>query len=258
MSLNKLISIHDAVYNAFEDTGLDVVSRTPLFMRWAVTAEKIIGSFYGWKQLIIVAEGKGCRVPLPIECMRVQRIVKGDYGCKCDTLMNDVGNWAIANLTGAFINTGQTGQSPFLIVDSPAQGGDYGCWDNNYTIQNNNLVFGRSVDKMKFTIKYLGYERDCDGFLLVSENHIEALTAYIKWQIAAMSRYTPNKMDVVDITMNKAEWERLRNIARADDAELTPQDQREIAWLLRDPYAGFGICLNYGVDPIAPWSNYFI
>lgn len=255
MSLNKLISIHDAIYNTFGDTGLDIKTETPTFMRWAVDAEKKIGSYYGWKKQFQVLVGDKCRVKLPMNCMSVQRMVIGDYGCDCDSLMSNATNWSIQNLdVGAFISANPGVFS--LEVDLDPDGKNFNLYNNKYEIQNNNMVFASSVDKQKVTIMYLGYEVDCDGFLLVSENHILPITAYIKWQIAKRSRYTPIKMDIVDIKMNEAEWKELRNQARGEDAELQPQDQRAIAAMLHDPWSGWG-CPLYSNDFFTPYVNYF-
>ncbi len=246
MSINKLISIHDAVYNAFQDTGVDVATMTPVFMRWAIYAEKQIGSIYGWKKLNAVLTGKGCRVSLPTDCMSIQRVVFGDFGCNCDSLMDSCGlwaaqNWAIQNLdNGPFI---QNGGDMFLMIDldpSQPQSISWGLCGNPYEIQDNSLVYGRSVDKQKVTIRYLGYEKDCDGFLLINENHIEALTSYIKWQYANLTRYTPSKMDIWDVTNNKKEWVEQRNMVRAEDSNISPEEQRYIASMLSDPWCGIG------------------
>lgn len=255
MSLNKLVSIHDAIYNAFGDTGLDIKSETPTMMRWAVEAEKKIGSYYGWKKQIAVLTGDKCRVKLPMQCMSVQRMVIGDYGCSCDTLIANSSNWSIQNLNvGAFISDNPGIFS--LEVDLDPQGNNFNLYQNKYEIQNNYMVFSNSVDKQKVTILYLGYEVDCDGFLLVNENHILPITAYIKWCLAKRSRYTPDKMDVVDIKMNEGEWIELRNQARGEDAELQPHDQKAIAAMLHDPWSGWGVPL-YNDNFYSPYVNFF-
>lgn len=255
MSLNKLVSIYDAIYNAFEDTGIDVKAQTPVFARWAIDAEKKIGSYYGWKKQFAVLIGNHCRVELPNNCMRVQRMVIGDYGCSCDALMSSSYDWAISNIdNGAFINTGAEVFS--LQIDLDPTGNNFNMYDNKFEIQNNNMVFGRSVDKQKVTIQFLGYEVDCNGFIMVSENHILAITDYIKWNVAKRSRFSPVKMERWEIKDLEASWITLRNQARGEDAELQPHDQKAIASMLHDPWSGWGLQV-YNNDFYSPYVNYF-
>lgn len=244
MSINKIISIHDAIYNTFEDTGLDLKTEIPTFTRWAVDAEKKIGSFYGWKKLQQVITGIECRAPLPKEAMRVQRVVFGDYGCDCGILMQNTGNWIMNNMdNGNFASIGS--EALFLNVDiSTSDPGFCALNGYPYQVQNNNLVFGQNIDKQKFTIQYLGFEVDCDGFLMVNENHIDAIVAYIKWKLAERSRYSPIKMDHSDVLYNKSEWKELRGQAMADDSELSPEEQYSIASMLHDPYSGWGLSVG--------------
>lgn len=254
MSLNKLLSIHDAIYNVIEDTGLDATSNVPKFMRWALDAEKKIGSYYGWKKQFIVLTGDKCRVKLPNNCMRVQRMVFGDYGCDCDTLFNNASNWTVNMNSGSFANTGMAAFS--LQVDLDPSGENFSLYDNKYEVQNNCMVFSHSVDGKKVTIQFLGYELDCDGFLMVSENHILPITAYIKRNIAENSRFTPIKMEMGDIKRLENDWIELRNQARGEDAELQPHDQKVIAAMLHDPWSGWGQQI-YSDNFYSPYLNYF-
>ena len=91
MSINKLISIKSAVYEALDDMGQDITRDIPTFMRWATQAEKEIGSPYSWRRKRVVLNVKGCRAKLPMGAMTVKRVVIGDHGCDCEELLNQCG-----------------------------------------------------------------------------------------------------------------------------------------------------------------------
>src|SRR5690349_4075757 len=88
MSVNKLVSIKNAVQDTFEDTGIDITKDIPVFTRWALNAEKEIGSFYSYRKKRAVLTINECRAKLPCDAMSVQIVVNGDQGCDCADLFN--------------------------------------------------------------------------------------------------------------------------------------------------------------------------
>ncbi len=235
MSINKLISIHDSVFNAQKDMGIDTTADVPTLTRWAVEAEREIGSYYGWKKQNAVLTGVGCIAYLPCQAMRVQYVIMGDHGCDCGDLVRSVSTFAS--------NVSATVNDTFFVVDKPTE--EFMCGGINWEVQNNKLVFQGSVDGQKLTIQYLGYELDCDGFPMVNENHIVAISNYIKWKFAERSRFSPIKMDHADIAYMQRRWVEEKLMARAEDSQISETDREQIVSMLHDPYIGFG--LNCGM-----------
>lgn len=234
MSINRLISIHDAVFNAQKDMGVDTTADVPTLTRWAVEAEREIGSYYGWKKQNAVLTGVNCIAYLPCQAMKVQYVIMGDHGCECGDLVRSISTYAS--------NASATINDTFFVVDRASD--EFMCGGINWEVQNNKLVFQGSVDGQKLTIQYLGYELDCDGFLMVNENHIVAIADYIKWKFAERSRYSPQKMDHGDIGYLQRRWVEEKLMARADDSQISETDREQIVSMLHDPFSGFGLSYN--------------
>jgi len=244
MSINKLVTIRDAIYNACEDMGIETTSQIPTLTRWAYDAEKRIGSYYGWTKHRAVLDVNNCRAELPCGAMTVQYVMFGDYGCGCADLMNCISNWAQ--------NFNPASNEIFLAVDFPDKQNFCG-YGHNWEVQNNSLIFKSDFDGQKVTIQYLGYAEDKDGFLEVNENHIPAIVSYIKWNFAKRSRYSAIKMEYGDIQLNESEWLKNRAIAIADDSYLSDTERQHIVHGLNDPWIGFGLGMtNNSANPFYP------
>ncbi len=232
MSINKLVPIRDSIFDACDDMGVDITGQIPTLTRWAVKAEKLIGSYYGWKKKKAVLDIKNCKAKLPCGAMQVQYVIAGDQGCDCNDLIVSLNSWT-TTFKPALNET-------FLVVDTGGVN-NFECYGIKWEIQDNCLVFERNMNGQKITIQYLGYEEDCDGFIEVNENHVDAIANYIKWKFAERSRYSPIKMDHSDVAKNKNEWKESRAIAVAEDSEISDTDRQQISFMLHDPYCGWGL-----------------
>ncbi len=244
MAINKLISIKEPILEAFEDMGVDITRDKPTFAMWAVRAEKDIGSYYSYKRQRAVLDIVGCRAKLPCCAAYLKVVVLGDLGCDCGKLMN--------NLCSFASSVGWSQNEVFLNIDKPDTD-EFCLGGSRYEVQDNYIVFDQSLDGQKVTIEYLGLEEDCDGFVMVNENHKPAIIEYLMWQYCKRSRFSPNKMELGDLREHKAEYFRLVSDARAMDAELTDDDRAEIAVLLHDPYSGFGLNIGLQSDVYSNW-----
>ena len=239
MSVNKLISIYDSVNDAFEDMGVDISNDTPVFTRWAIKAEKKIGSYYGLKRKVFVLDVKNCIAHIPANARFVQIVVEGDKGCECDDLRQQ------CNLPTNIFGAPGSENHTFLVVDIPG-GNSTGLYSKvRWEIQDNKIVFAHKMTCEKITIQALVYEVDCHGFPLVNENHIEALTNYIMYKYASRSRFSANKMDMGDVIRLKNEWIITKGEAIADDSELSETDRQDIVNMIHDPWIGYGLEVNY-------------
>lgn len=244
MSINKQISIKVPIFNALDYLGLDRLQDMPVFMTWAVEAEKEIGhNSHVLPRHKKVLDICGCKAELPCNAEVLEIALLGEHDCSCNNLRD--------NLSGGTIVGEQSG---FLIVDvgSISGGGSYGCL--MYEIQGNHIVFYQNLDGKKITIQYLGMEMDDEGFPLVSENHSRAIMQYILWRYGVRSRYSANPLSAQQTQMDMAEWSRLCRNARAKDNEMSPAEMEVASQLLNNnPLSGYG--LNIGMRTKA-WSNY--
>ncbi len=236
MSANKLISIKNPITDAMDLIGIDHDKFIPLFTRWAEVAEKEIGSWFQYELKRKVLTIDKCVACLPDDAVYVQIAILGDMGEDCADLMANACN--IINLpqsTGTAANT-------FLVVDL---GSDQGIVRGyiNHQVQNNKLIFQQDFDGQSVTIQYLRFKKDCDGFMEVGENHVQAIKWYIVWQYffrrSNLSGYEYGKMNKAE-----AEWHRECAHARAQDAELTASDRAKIVGMMHDPYIGIGLSVG--------------
>lgn len=234
MGVNKLISIRVPVLEALGDMGIDHGKNITDFTRWAVRAEKAIGSYYSYKRKIAVITVSKFRAELPCDAVYVQRVLLGDYGCDSADLFNYV-----CTITRA-INVSQT--DTFLIIDKPEDASEVLVSPIKWEIQNNCIVLNDNYDNQKITVQYLGLEIDNDGFPMVLEGHVDAIVEYIMYRFARRSRFSrEQKMELGDVRDLKLSWNELMLEARADDAILSESDRQEIVAMLHDPLSGIGL-----------------
>ena len=256
MSINSVISIKNVLLNLLDDLALDHTKFTPMFTNWAITAEKKISSRYQYKKKKAVLNIKGCVAELPIDAMYVQRGVLGDQGCDCNDLLD---NWC-GGISNSAITTAANPSSgfnnlSFLIVDIVPAGQftDGGYYLIDYEIQGNKIIFKQSYDGQQITIQYLGVETDCDGIMMIGQNHVDAIGWYCKWMFhnRRVTNYLQKKI-ADDAQMN---WERQCLNARAIDAQLTEPERMSILQTIHDPYVGWGLPLQ---PTLGSWGSVMV
>lgn len=239
MSINKAISIQNPVIDAITLLGLDHDKDKPVFTRWAVLAEKEIGTKAALERKRIVLTIEGCSACLPDDAEILEGAILGDYGCECGDLFDST----FCGAGGVFsVNNSSGDMGSFLIVDVYNSGEQqYGFV--NYTIQDNKLVFSADYDGQSVTVQYQGLKTDCDGFPLISENHVEAIREYIMY-MNYVRKKRKTGAEFQQMMLHKNEWFRLCSHARADDNMLTMPERETIARMNSDPYAGRGLSVG--------------
>lgn len=231
--ISRLVSIKNPVLNALQDMGLDIAADVPVFTRWAAWAEKEgIASYYSYCKKIEVIDLKDCHAPLPCDAVYVQGVLIGDYGCDCTDLFEK----SLCSLSSI---TGFNSDNTFLVIDSTDTNNPFPTrvkWETH----NGHLKFKTHYPNTKVTIQYLGFHLDEQGFPKVLDTHLEAITEYIMYKFAVRSRYSPLKMDHSDIARHQSNYQRLFIDARAEDAQISDSERREIVAMINDPYIGYG------------------
>jgi len=240
MSINRLISIKNAIVNAMEDCGLDHDKDIPVLTRWAIEAEKAISSNIAFTRKHAVLDINHCIACLPDDAAYLEAAILGDLGCDCGDIFAKVCSNYIGNRTT--LATSADANS-FLIVDM-GQGTSIGLTSVDHQVQDNKIVLARDLDGQKLTIQYKAYDVDCEGFLNVSENHIKAIGYYCCWKFF-LRKKRPAGEDYYKIKEFKTEWNRECANARAKDAVLSASDRAKIVAMHHDPYIGYS--LNVGM-----------
>lgn len=246
MSINKLVSVNNVIINLIDDLGLDHNKYKPMFVNWATTAEKNIGSFYQYKRKRIVLNICGCVAELPCDAVYLQRALMGDYGLDCGELFSACGGF----LNNVNARAGNIDLTSFLVVDLPAGAtsasptGGTGIFSFGlvaHHVQDNKIIFDINRDGQKVTVQYLGIEVDKDGIPLVGENHLEAILEYCLWKFRR--RNVRSGIDLGLARDHEHRWNEFVCRARGDDAELSDTDRQRIVQMLHDPYIGRGLQL---------------
>lgn len=246
MSINKLVSIKNAIVDATDMLALDHNTMLPLFMTWATYAEKEIGG-QGIIRKFAVVDICGCTALLPDDAYSIKGAILGEHDPNCGSIFYN-------RISGA-VNFASADGNQFIVVDAGSIGETTNCGIVPYEIQDNKMVFSQELNQDKMTIMYTGYATDCDGFIKVGENHVAAISEYIQYMYWKRKR-NKNNQEVNSMNVAYREWDRLCAHARALDAELTDTERMEIAELYNDPYAGRSLHKGMITNNQYGWFNY--
>ena len=244
MSINKLISIKNAIVDATDMAGIDHGNFLPLFMTWAVYAEKEIGGMSAIDKYAIVDINCGI-ANIPCDAVEVYGAILGKHDCNCGNLFKNMYSYGGAPVRQVFDG------GNFLVVD--IGGSDNYNYSNyvSFGYQDNKLIFDNNCIKDGYvTIHYRGLVEDCEGFPLVSENHILAIAEYIRYCWLKRKR-KKSQSEYREMQDAYIQWDRLCPHARADDNMITESQRLVMVATLHDAYARISLSQgmklnNYG------------
>ena len=108
MSINKLVSINNAITDAIDMLALDHDTFRPMFTSWATYAEKEIGG-QGVIRKFAVIDICGCTAQLPDDVSKVTGAILGNYDPNCGSLLKP------KLMTTS--DSGRTEENNFRVVD---------------------------------------------------------------------------------------------------------------------------------------------
>ena len=215
----------------------------PSLIRWATEADRKIGSYYDYERKVEVLKVTDCKVEVPLGAVHVIAIIMGDNGCDCDLFFKN--NYSMTKTTLTLSET-----EVFYWTD-----GSIFPSDVNWEIQNNNIIFESNFDGQYVTVFYLSYCLDKDGFVLVNENNIEAISLYLKLKLSELERWREMKSKkytgFLNTIINDLRTQTRMAImqARAESGKPTPSQQERLAEIMENPITGRS---NYTMNlPIA-------
>lgn len=225
--MNKMVSVRRAVLEATEDIGHREFD-TIVLQRWATYAEKAIASKYQYRIARKVLELRnGQYATLPCETFDVLSVFLGDVGADYSHIWSFDPSYTIS--------TWEQGIGITVITGSAYTNSGV----SEYSVVNNEIEFKKTISGYtEVTVYGMFYQTDKDGFIMVAEEHLEAIAQYIKLKIAERSRFGSNKMDFADVQYHRREWGKAKSVARSRTAKLTQAELSSLSELLNNPLTG--------------------
>lgn len=247
MSILKKVSIKRAVAQAQDNMGIEENNLYPVMKVWAAEGEHRIDTFTMYRQKIYVLDVDGCCVNIPCEAVAIDGLLLGDHGCECDTIFSSI--YGSSGTNGSSVSS-----YGFIVVDG---GGTCMNTSAAYDIYNNQIHFKKKFHG-KITVRFFVQEVDSEGWMLINENHVYALAAFIEWMWMQRAKH---KVGGVKYTRGEIQdqfmlWSRLAASAAVEDVRPTKQEEENIARAFNDPTSGYGSALwlyrnsYYGIQPV--------
>lgn len=240
MSIKKKISIHNAIIELIDSTSPEYTSLLPTLMKWSIWADQKIASAYAYEEEIIVRDVIDRRAELPADCVYVKAIVVGDQSAlDINAFYNNYYTYYQEATIPYFGESVIFNWSTTDVIYRPIP--------LHWKVLDNEIYFETSFEDQKITLLILRYKRDKNGFPLVNENHIEAISAYLKWRLADRERYNQFKtLKLSGASLRfvedlKQEWARQCRNARATDNDDTTEHTRIMSDIIRHPFSGDGL-----------------
>jgi len=220
----KRVTIRQAILDAIDQSD-EFIGRYPnQLLKWAKYIEKEIGSLNGYKFKSKAFTITGTILDLPDDCYRVIAVLRG--------------NWE--NETNAHYR--QIGDMP-IVIDEVSDEISY-VWMPENTTQvmrqfweeiGDQLQLVNEFDGQELTLVYQYIETDENGFWLINESHLDAITKFLLYKIAYKFRWKIFKSDKLlrpGHQMMVKDLERDYNIAirhaRAEDGRESEFERAQI------------------------------
>jgi hypothetical protein len=217
----KRVDIRTAIYTAIDETDAATEKYMVQIMKWAKYIERSIGSFHGYPIKAKTETVTGCTLMLPDDCYRPLELLPGDYEDECNVyylaidpqiLKEDVRE---DEITLTWLPMNSTRVSP-----------------KYWTMTGEQLNLLREYEGQEMTLVYQYIETTLDGYWIVNESHLEAISRYIKYKLADKYNWRVYRGDKL-LRNSHLEYKRelkdeynesVRN-ARALDAEDDPYEK---------------------------------
>ena len=219
----KKANIRQAILDAIDQTDPTLMRYEAQMMKWSKYIEKEIGSVNGYPRAAKLYEVTGSTIILPDDCLQVLRVVAGDY--------EDDINVYYRTWNDALIQT--TTQTEYLDgvdIDWIWKPVDARYINEMFWEQvGNQLNLISTFTEQEITIIYNHLETNDQGYYLVNDSHLDAITKYIIYMFSKKSMWN-NFKSAKMLRAGAMEFSRelkrdyhasIRN-ARAADGKETP------------------------------------
>ena len=218
----KKVSIRQTILNAIDDTDDNIARHMNMLIKWAKYCEKAIGSKNGYRiksSLHTVTDGE---IMSPDDCYKVWGIIPGDY--------TDQLNLRYMNLDTINVH-----------VENVSDDLDFEwVWGDLSTTKLPSMLWEEIGDRITIvdqyedtdvTLVYQFIEVGEDGYWLINETHVDAITKYLIYMYAKkfmFKNFKASKLtrqsDLFMLKMYKDDYSHAIRNARALDGEESPMN----------------------------------
>lgn len=182
MSVKKLISIREAITQLVDETTPEYINMIPTLVRWGKQCDLRIGSYYSYKKQYILRTITNGFVELPLSAVHVLGVVLGDHLSNCPDIFNSQS--LLSQNTEQLVD----GQQYVFMWDDVSR---YQIRTKfHWEVQDNTIVFpGNTYNDQEVTVALLTYQEDAHGWPMINENHLQAITTWLKIKLAKKQQW---------------------------------------------------------------------
>lgn len=219
----KKANIRQAIIDAIDQTDPSLIRFEGQMMKWSRYIEKEIGSKNGYPRAAKLYEVTGSIIDLPDDCLHVLRIVVGDYEDDINAYYKVWNDLLIQTTTQTDYLGGES--IDYVWVPANTMYVNAMFWEQI----GNQINLISEFTAQEITVIYNHLEKNNEGYYVVNESHLDAITKYIIYMFAKKNLWNTFKSAKM-IRTGSLEYTRelkvdynsaVRN-ARAEDGKETP------------------------------------
>lgn len=173
----RTVSIRQALTQFLENTDAE---NSPLYdeitlLRWAKKADMAIGGTYAFERGSKLYTASDNIITLDNDVIKIYKVLLGDHTDN-DLWFNEDGKeyYATVSITPQQENY-LTEYQLWSDISYPIQ-----SYEINYVLQNGKLILPIEYADKDVTVIYCSYPKNTEGDIMVNDNHIDAIVAYLE------------------------------------------------------------------------------
>ena len=219
-------SIKHAIVNAIDETDSSFGRYENQMIKWAQYIEKAIGSKDGYKRTAKAYTIEGSEIEKPEGCVQVLRVLYGNHEDKINSYYQSTQRLLVTRteetLDGIEIIMGWSEAENYIMSEL--------IWDE----YDDKISFLNNMRDREITVFYSKIDVDDEGYWIVQESHIKAISDYIIFMFAKKNLWRTLRSDkmirqteMVNLDRLKDRYEKSIRNARAEDQSETPFEKEQ-------------------------------
>ncbi len=214
-------SIKHAIVNAIDETDASLGRYEVQMIKWAQYIEKAIGSKDGYKRIAKAYTVEGSEIEKPEGCVKVLKVLYGNHEDRINSYYQSQERLLVNKthevMDGMKIIIGWSEAENYIVSEL--------IWDE----YGDKINFLNELKGREITIFYNKIDVDEEGYWIVQESHIKAITDYIIYMFAKKNLWKTLRSDkmirsteLMNIDKLEAKYAKSIRNARAEDGNETP------------------------------------